>query len=57
MFKWRVMITFWNGSVINKYFHNKTCAYQFFESNYTKALAIQIFQYNGQIWKNIKFYL
>lgn len=57
MFKWRVMITYWDGSVINKYFYNKTCAYQFFESNCTKVLAAEIFQYNGQIWKKIKFYL
>lgn len=57
MFKWRVMITHWDGSVINKYFYNKTCAYQFFESNCTKVIAAEIFQYNGRIWKKIKFYL
>lgn len=58
MFKWRVMITFWDGTIIDKYFHNKTCAYQFCNINRGKnVLCAQIFKYNGQIWKYVKFYL
>ena len=56
MYKWRVLITPWNNQpVINKYFHSKKEAFQYFKENEYSHLAIQLLKYNGINWYTIKW--
>lgn len=56
MYKWRVLITPWDSqTVINKYFHSKNEAFQYFKENEDSCLAIQLLKYNGIRWYTIKW--
>lgn len=57
MHKWRVSIEDWEGKKIDKYFHNKSEAINFFNRNYCDSLSAQILKYNGKIWIIQKFWM
>lgn len=57
MYKWRVLIEYWNGKKIDKYFHNKSEAINFFNANYCHSLSAQILRYDGRVWTIKKFWV
>lgn len=57
MYKWRVLIEDWDGKKVDKYFHNKSEAINFFNANYYHSLSAQILRYDGRIWITKKFWL
>lgn len=56
MYKWRVIMENWDGQKIDKFFHNKSAAINFFNINYQNSLYAQILRYNGKIWIIKRFY-
>ena len=57
MYKWRVLIEYWDGKKVDKYFHNKSEAINFFNANYNHSLSAQILRYDGRIWITKKFWI
>ena len=55
MYKWRVLIEYWDGRKVDEYFHNKSGAINFFNMNHYHSLSAQILQHNGKIWIIKKF--
>lgn len=56
-YKWRVLIEYWDGKKIDKYFHNKSEAVNFGNINHYHSLFAQLLKYNGKIWVIKKFFI
>jgi hypothetical protein len=54
--KWRVDIITWPAQAKEKhYFKNKTAAFNYI-STYSDYLYIEVFKFDGKIWKSIKIF-
>ena len=56
-YRYRVLVTPWQGKSFNKYFFNKTSAIEYFNFYKKSALSIQYLYFNGKAWVCKKFFL